>query len=198
MKDGILDFNGWEKGLEEAMLSYPAAEQDAENKGLDVKTIPQHSPKSELTSGGGSVESDLISVAKDLESATGIKDFTITSGNDNYHKSSPSSWHNKGMAIDIASPSLNDKNNRLKLEKALIDIMKSGRYDKNGNRLGGINEYDNPSAHSTGGHFHISITPDNPSRDGKECYFGLSGVTSYSQIRNLKSGKAFEPKCCSR
>lgn len=187
----IVKYQDWKSGkhLKEAMVDGSQADSYASQKGLEVKTFPD-SEKSELTS-GGTVESILIDVAAELEKKTGLTDFIITSGNDKFHKNFPNSWHFKGYAIDIVATSLNNKANRLKTEQAFIDLMKSKRYNVKGLRLGGINEYDNLTKYATGGHFHISLTPDDTSRDGYECNFALSGITSYKQIRE---GKTIEKK----
>lgn len=178
MENKLKSFNSW---VNESYLSSDKADSYAKSSGIDVKQIPGQD-NSEISS-GGKVSSDLIDIAKDLEQATGFQ-VTVTSGNDTFHKDKKS-HHNLGNAIDIVFKEANDVESRKKMEQAIINLMVSKKYDKDGKRLGGINEYDNPSSSATGGHFHISLTPDDPSKDGYESNFALSGITSYSQIREL-------------
>ena len=166
----VNSFDDWLKkgsSLEEDTLDGFSADRYAEKKGVDVKTIPPRE-KSELA-GGGPIDSTMVDIVADLESATGFQ-FTVTSGNDEFHQgiSTYKSNHTTGKAIDIVSPKLKSRNNRTELERAIVDLIKSGKYNKDGLRLGGINEYDNASSKSTGGHFHISLTPDSHERDSKE------------------------------
>lgn len=182
----VNSFDDWLKKsskLEEDSLKGSEADNYADKKGIDVKVIPPKK-KSELAS-GGPIDSNMIDIVADLESATGFQ-FKVTSGNDKFHQgiSSYTSNHTTGKAIDIVSPELESRENRIKLERAIIDLIKSGKYNKNGLRLGAINEYDRASIKSTGGHFHLSLTPDTEDRDRKEFTFPLLGISSYAQIRD--------------
>lgn len=179
----LLEYRKWKK-LHEAQLGAGEAEEYAARAGIDVKQIAGKS-SSELTS-GGSLDSMLIDVVKDLESMTGYQ-FTATGGNDEFHQNLDKvSNHKLGRALDIVFKESSSADARKKVETALLTLMLSGKYDTNGNRLSGINEYDSPAKHATAGHFHISITPDLPNRDGVECSFPLNRVMNYSMIRNLK------------
>lgn len=185
----VKSFDEWTKGgtkIEEEMMDATQADEYAKQKGINVKTI-QGAQSSELTSSGGQFESTLIDVVADLKQATGLNDIIITSGNDKFHTAHQQSWHFKGKGVDIASASLNNRDNRIKMEKAIINLMLSGKYNKDGMRLGAINEYDNPSSYATGGHFHISLSTDDAGRDGRECNLALSGIKSYAQIREMKT-----------
>lgn len=186
----LLNYNNWKK-LHEAQLGPGDAEEYAANAGIDVKTI-SGKESSELTS-GGPLESSLIDVVKDLEAATGYQ-FTATGGNDDFHQTlTKPSNHKAGSALDIVFKEATSVEARKKVETALINLMLSGKYDVGGKRLGGINEYDNPASHATGGHFHLSITPDNPARDAYECNLVLSGIKSYADIRKMKTSGTTTP-----
>lgn len=169
--------------LNERMIGGTDAENYAKQLGIDVKTKSGET-QSELVS-GGSIESKLVDIVKDLELMTGFQ-FKVTGGNDKFHQElSGNSRHASGMAIDIVFDQANDSNARKKVEDAILTLMLSGKYNTDGNRIGAINEYDNPSKHATGGHFHISLGEDNSSRDGWECILPLNGITNYSQVRKV-------------
>lgn len=86
--------------------------------------------------------------------------FRITAGNDKYHSRDPKSLHPKGLAIDFTS-----------------EPYKQGRYcagkvlTKYPN-FHFIDEYQNPSSRSTGGHFHVG--------------YKKQGTTTKSPTLNLK------------
>jgi predicted chitinase len=191
----VESFDNWlNKGkVEEVKLSGHDADRYANKAGLKVKRKNRNS-ESELAN-GGSIDSELIDVVADLEKETGLK-FTITAGNDNFHQNITAyrSNHTVGKAIDITSPDLASSHlTRRKLETAIVNLVISGKYNKDGNRLGGINEYDKATSKSTGGHFHISITPDLQKRDGVEFMFPLIGISSYAQIREkVQSGTSID------
>jgi len=105
----------------------------------------------ELTS-GGNVSSDLLNITTDIlrqfKKTNPFAKVTITSGNDTYHKKLPKSLHNLGKAIDVTvSPNLARKN-----FKNLLNDVKSRVSNFNF-----IDEYENPSSHATGGHFHLEL-----------------------------------------
>ena len=177
--------------VEEAKLTGTSADDYAKKKGLDVKH-KSGQEQSELIN-GGAIDSLLIDAMSDLERMTGF-DFIITSGNDIFHQSIKSykSNHSIGMALDIASNDLANRNNRLKLEQAIIELVKSRKYNVGGYRLGVINEYDRPTAKSTGGHFHFSLIQDIKAKDGKEFILPLSGINSYSQLKKLGNFQTFK------
>ena len=169
--------------LNEVFLKPGESDEYAASKGIDVK-VKSGKPPSEL-SNGGQVMKELIDVAAELEAMTGFQ-LTVTAGNDLFHKKHPRSNHNRGSALDFVSSSFSNKQNRKTMEQAILKLMLSGKYDKGGLRLGAINEYDKPTAHATGGHFHMSLTPDKERRDGYECNLTLSGIRSYRDIRKMK------------
>ena len=175
--------------LQEDRLPGTEADDYAYKNGIDVN-FKKGKAASELSS-GGPIDSDMIDVIADLEKSTGM-DFTITSGNDTFHQNITKyvSNHTTGMAIDITSPDLKkSRSKRKELETAIINLVISGKYNKNGNRLGGINEYDAGTELSTGGHFHLSITSASAKRDRKEFKFPLSNIKSYADIRDkVKTG----------
>lgn len=182
----VQSFDSWlgngSKAIEEEAMNKRRANAYAEEQGIDVK--------GDELANGGKIDSTLIDVIADLEKETGFE-LLVTGGNDKYHQKikSYTSNHTKGVAIDVVTKDRNlfqnIRSNRVKMESALIKLMTSGKYNKNGLRLGAINEYDRPTAKATGGHFHISITPDVRRRDGKECGLALTGIKSYKDIRKM-------------
>lgn len=94
----------------------------------------------------------------------------FTSGNDNFHKTvGYTSQHTKGNAVDVT---LNSG-----CHSKFITLLNSYKSKYNG--FSYIDEYTNPSAKSTGGHFHISYTkgkPENTSTTGDTT--SLSGGTT--------------------
>ena len=178
----INKFSQW---INEREIDGVEADKYAFSKGLDVKKKKEEK-ESELIN-GGPIESLLIDILHDLEQSTGLN-LLITGGNDRFHREKIKyrSLHIEGRAIDIASRKLAlDKNARLTLEKAILDIMISGKYNQGGYRLGAINEFERPTKSATGGHFHLSLYDDNPKLDHKECGLYLLGITSYAAVRKM-------------
>lgn len=93
------------------------------------------------------LDTRLIELAKKIQ--TEIPNFNyISSLNDNYHQGSGSS-HDKGLAMDFVLKETPSKEEA----KKIIEKLKS---------MGGVgilDEYHNPSARSTGPHFHVEVPP---------------------------------------
>lgn len=100
-----------------------------------------------VTDNISTIVEEIIKRFKKIRPSVKIK---ITAGNDQMHQKIKSykSKHTEGNAIDLTlNPS--DKNTRDEFVKVLEN------YKKENPNFKYINEYDNPSSHSTGGHFHI-------------------------------------------
>lgn len=181
MKNKLFYFNDW---LNEEYLNSIDAENYALNKGLDLKKIQN---ASELAN-AGEIEKTLIDVVSEIEKLSGIE-LLITAGNDLFHKKFKNSYHNQGNAIDFVFKNTNENTpeNRKKIEEIIINLIKSGKYNIDGKILGAINEYDRPSRHSTGGHFHLSLAKNN-----KEHNLILSGIKSYNDIISYEQNKQID------
>jgi len=126
--------------------------------GIEVK---QYAGKmSELVNGGG-VHKGLLPVAKYLDeefARAGLGGIRVTAGNDKYHKTAnPGSKHNKGMAFDVTPDMQGHAKDELsKKEIALMnEILKKAGKKYSG--LSFLDEYTNPTKHSTGGHIHVEF-----------------------------------------
>jgi hypothetical protein len=119
--------------------------------GLGYKTQSNMDDYGDLTSKFADI---IKKVAKSFkENLPDIK-FTFGSGNDNFHRKFGNSRHTKGNAIDVTfSGGGSDKNKTL---DEISIILCSARNEMNGFTF--IDEYRHPSAHSTGGHFHLSYS----------------------------------------
>ncbi len=166
MSGHITTYKEWRK-IQESIVDAETAVKIAKNHGLKLKPYSANNPKPkkhldkfpkgapELVSavstyGSAKFDSDLIDIVDKIQDETKIK-LNITGGDDWYHRKYKSR-HSSGKAIDfvIDGPATNDR--QTKIEKAVVNIMKSGEYPN----LGMINEYKNPSGHATAGHFHLS------------------------------------------
>ncbi len=164
------------------MIDGDEADQVASRYGLDVKHKPKDK-ESELHN-GGPVYSGMLGILADLESLSGFQ-LKITGGNDRFHQDlSQFSHHKTGYAVDIVSPSLEVKKNRKFFEKCILKLFLDGDYEEGGKALGAINEYDKPTGHATGGHFHISYTSS-----GKEFNLALLGISRRKANRMKRNGK---------
>jgi predicted chitinase len=175
------------KTIEEEKLSSPKVDNIASSMGLDVK-------KDQLAS-GGPVESSLLDVVKEVENITGIE-LELTAGNDKYHHDKKreaakagrryNSKHLSGDALDFVSKDRsifnNDREARIKVERALAEIISSRKFKFGTKSLGAINEYDKSTKYKTAGHFHIDIRKGNPYID-----LPLIGVNSISKAEKVSS-----------
>lgn len=96
----------------------------------------------------------IMKVAKTLKDNLPNVKFTFGSGNDKFHRKFGNSRHTKGNAIDVTfSGGDSDKNKTL---DDISIILCSARKNIDGFTF--IDEYRHPSAHATGGHFHLSYS----------------------------------------
>ena len=122
-----------------------SSNEQLKDAGLRIKSGDVQAP-------GSKIDPKLLEIAKQVQA--NIPGFNYFSGfNDQYHQeNASSSQHTKGLAFDFtvnpgrgkSKPSKEDSENIIKMLKDMgIDSV--------------INEYDNPSAKATGGHFHAEL-----------------------------------------
>lgn len=122
-----------------------SSNEQLKDAGLRIKS-------GDVQAAGSKVDPKLLEIAKQAQAT--IPGFNYFSAfNDNFHnEKSPNSLHTKGLAFDFtvnpgrgkSKPSKEDSDHIIKLLKDMgIDSV--------------INEYDNPSSKSTGGHFHAEL-----------------------------------------
>jgi hypothetical protein len=109
--------------------------------------------KSGQLTGGGEITDDISGIVSDI-----LKDFkttnpkvnvVVTSGNDKFHKKlSYNSTHKSGQAVDLVIQPYTSANAR-----SFINIL--NKYKSSNPKFSYIDEYTNPSAAATGGHFHL-------------------------------------------
>lgn len=109
--------------------------------------------KSGQLTGGGEITDDISGVVSDI-----LRDFkatnpkvkvVVTSGNDKFHKKlSYNSTHKSGQAIDLVIQPYTSAN-----ASSFINIL--NKYKSSNPKFSYIDEYTNPSAAATGGHFHL-------------------------------------------
>ncbi len=137
--------------------------ETAENLRDTLDDLGYQEKGDELTS-GGSVSNILTDIVSDIlkkykEVNPNVK-VTVTAGNDNFHKNlSYTSKHTEGNAIDLTISPYNTKN--------ASDFIKILNDTKSGDsKFNYIDEYTNPSAASTGGHFHLQYGGKSESSGG--------------------------------
>lgn len=109
--------------------------------------------KSGQLTGGGEITDDISGIVSDI-----LRDFkttnpkvkvVVTSGNDKFHKKlSYNSTHKSGQAVDLVIQPYTSANAR-----SFINIL--NKYKSSNSKFSYIDEYTNPSAAATGGHFHL-------------------------------------------
>jgi hypothetical protein len=105
----------------------------------------------------------LKSVAKKLKEELPEYTFRFGAGNDYWHKkSNKGSRHNKGRAVDVTLIGISPKKDDL---IRISTVLCAARQKFQGFTF--IDEYTCPSAHSTGGHFHLSYQM--PASDESRC-----------------------------
>jgi hypothetical protein len=150
-----------------------------------------HSEKgSELTS-GGDLNAEFLDILSLLfaewETTNPNCNLIFTSGNDAFHKGITTyvSRHTKGEAVDVTL----DQSCR----SAFITLLNTYKSKYNGFSF--IDEYTNPTAKATGGHFHISYRKGDPEGSGKSSSTDASSTdtsstdTSSSTTTNSSSGE---------
>jgi hypothetical protein len=127
-----------------------------------IKTLGHSEKGSELTS-GGDLNSEFLDILSLLfaewEKINPNCNLIFTSGNDAFHKGITTyvSRHTKGEAVDVTL----DQSCR----SAFITLLNTYKSKYNGFSF--IDEYTNPTAKATGGHFHISYRKGDPEGSGK-------------------------------
>jgi peptidoglycan hydrolase-like protein with peptidoglycan-binding domain len=128
--------------------------------------------------GGGAVSKGIATlipnIVKQIE-ALDI-DVRLTGANDKFHKGK-NSRHATGDAVDFTiSP--NTQAARVAVEKVIRNFMAGFPG------LSYINEYDKPTAHATGGHFHVSYRANDPENNG----IGLVGSDYIPSLVKIEGG----------
>jgi hypothetical protein len=127
-----------------------------------IKSLGHSEKGSELTS-GGDLNSEFLDILSlffaEWEKINPNCNLIFTSGNDAFHKGITTyvSRHTKGEAIDVTL----DQSCR----SAFITLLNTYKSKYNGFSF--IDEYTNPTAKATGGHFHISYRKGDPEGSGK-------------------------------
>lgn len=112
-----------------------------------------YSEKGSEISSGGEISDDLSSIVSKIlvdfkKTNPGVK-VTVTSGNDRFHKNiGYTSKHQSGQAVDVTLSPYNS--NTSGVFKKILDSYVKGTFSY-------IDEYENPSAKATGGHFHLQV-----------------------------------------
>lgn len=108
----------------------------------------------ELESGGplsDEVDNVVADILRDFKKTNPEVTIQISGGNDKFHKTLPyKSQHTLGNAIDLTLSPANSKT-----KKAFENLLQ--QYKQKVPNFKFINEYDNPTKYSTGGHFHLAI-----------------------------------------
>jgi len=122
-----------------------------------IKGLGYTEKGNELTS-GGELKPDFLEILgkflDDWKKTNPNCPITFTSGNDNFHKRITTyvSRHTKGEAVDVVLPS--------SCHSTFISLLNN--YKSRYNGFSFIDEYTNPTAKATGGHFHISYREGAP------------------------------------
>ena len=144
----------------------PYTEADLRGLGLNLKVGDVQKP-------GAALSPALVDLAQNVQST--IPGVTFTGFNDRYHQEkASSSLHNKGLAFDFVIPPKDATNDEYRASIAEA-------IGKTGARV--IDEYAYPSAHSTGGHFHVDLKGT-----GVDKGFGKFGGGSGGGTRSLGGG----------
>jgi D-alanyl-D-alanine dipeptidase len=143
----------------------------------NIKGLGHSEKGSELTS-GGDLNADFLEILTLLfaewEKTNPNCNLIFTSGNDAFHKKITDyvSRHTKGEAVDVTL----DQSCR----SAFITLLNTYKSKYNGFSF--IDEYTNPTAKATGGHFHISYRKGAPEGGGgssdKTSTTSTSGTTN--------------------
>jgi hypothetical protein len=147
-----------------------------------------HSEKgSELTSGGdlNAEFLDILSLLfQEWEKANPNCNLIFTSGNDAFHKGITTyvSRHTKGEAVDVTL----DQSCR----SAFITLLNTYKSKYNGFSF--IDEYTNPTAKATGGHFHISYRKGAPEGSGSSDKTSATTTTTTTPSGDSRSYSASE------
>ena len=109
--------------------------------------------KSGQLTGGGEITDDISGVVsnilRDFKSTNPKVKVVVTSGNDEFHKKlSYNSLHKIGQAVDLVIQPYTSAN-----ANSFLNIL--NKYKSSNSKFSYIDEYTNPTAAATGGHFHL-------------------------------------------
>lgn len=160
--------------------------EDANKLRTTLDNLGYSEKGSEITSGGNitnEISSIVSSILNDFKQTNPNVKVTVTSGNDNFHKRlGYKSKHTEGNAIDIT---LNPYN--VESSNDFTSILK--KYKSKDSKFSFIDEYKNPSAASTGGHFHLQYggTSYGTSTDITASPEMLNKLIELLKVRGVKS-----------
>lgn len=141
----------------------PYTEQELKSLGLNIKQGDVQRP-------GAHLSSALVGLAQDVQS--NIPGVVFTGFNDRYHEEkSPNSLHREGLAFDFVIPKNLATNDQYRASIAHTISSSGARV---------IDEYARPSAHSTGGHFHVDLKGTGVDLGSKKFGGGPAGAASRS------------------
>lgn len=152
-----------------------------------IKSLGHSEKGSELTS-GGELNSEFLDILSLLfaewEKINPNCNLIFTSGNDAFHKGITTyvSRHTKGEAVDVTL----DQSCR----SAFITLLNTYKSKYNGFSF--IDEYTNPTAKATGGHFHISYRKGDPEGSGKNSS-SSAGTTGDTTGKTTSDTRSYTP-----
>ena len=125
-----------------------------------------YNEKGNEISSGGNITDQISSMASNiLSDYKKIKpnvEVIVTAGNDNFHKKlGYKSKHTEGQAVDLVLKPYNKEN-----ANSFISIL--NKYKSKDSKFSFIDEYTNPSAAATGGHFHLQYGEGTAKGSGME------------------------------
>ncbi len=141
-----------------------------------------YTEKSHELDSGGDISDDISKIVgdilKDLKTKNPSVQVKVTSGNDKFHHNLEyNSQHKYGNAVDLT---LTPANKETKAE--FEGILKS--YMAKDSKFKYINEYDNPSSASTGGHFHLQYGGGGSSSGGSMSFASPEMLTTlYTKVK---------------
>jgi peptidoglycan hydrolase-like protein with peptidoglycan-binding domain len=126
--------------------------EDASELRTTLDDLGHDEKGSELTSGGqitNEISGIVSDILRDYEKVKPKVKIIVTAGNDNFHKGvGYTSLHSQGKAVDLVLKPYNAEN-----ANAFIQVL--NKYKAKDAKFSYIDEYTNPSAAATGGHFHL-------------------------------------------
>lgn len=155
-------------------------ETDLRDLGINV---PKRGPE-QAQKAGAFIAPQTIEGAKSVQAAFPYASFT--GFNDKYHEEkAPASLHTKGLAFDFVIPQ----------NMAMNDDVRKSIATAVANITGGkvIDEYANPSANSTGGHFHVSLDGSTGVDLGKGTFGGKNASSQSALSSSMPTSSSSAP-----